>query len=147
MNTRQTHLTLDQVSALIAIGDKVDDLADELEADGVDAEADGVDAEAVAHYAHACQHISDAANALMEVMSLTQHPITQASKRVVLSLCADDAHDLAHLLKETAKQLDQGPRELSVTAEDADLRMGRDGLMVGTLKVAEADKSGGNDAS
>lgn len=140
MNTRQTHLTLDQVTALIAIGDKVDDLADELEAGGVDTEA-------VAHYAHACQHISDAANALMEAMSFTQHPITQASKRVVLALCADDAHDLAHLLKETAKQLDQGPRELTVTAEDADLRMGRDGLMVGTLKVAEADKAGGSDAS
>ncbi|MCL5425908.1 MAG: hypothetical protein M1154_09815 [Gammaproteobacteria bacterium] len=139
MNTRQTHLTLDQVTALVAIGDKVDDLAEELQS------AD-FSAEAVAHYAHACQHISDAANALMEAMSFTQHPITQASKRVVLALCADDAHDLAHLLKEAAKQLEQGPRVLQVTAEGADIRMGRDGLMVGTLKVAEADKAGGDDA-
>lgn len=140
MNTRQTHLTLDQVTALIVIGDKVDDLAHELDADGMCAEA-------IAHYTRACHHISEAASALMEAMEFTQHPITQASKRVVLALCADDAHDLAHLLIETAKQLDQGPRELKVTAEDADLRMGRDGLMVGTLKVAEADKAGGTDAS
>lgn len=139
MNTRQAHLTLDQVNALVAIGDKVEDIATELSVDGIASEA-------LAHYVHACRNISDAADALLEAMNYAQHPITQASKRVDLSLCADDAHDLAHLLKETAKQLDQGPRELKVTAEDADLRMGRDGLMVGTLKVAEADKAGGNDA-
>ncbi|AJY50639.1 hypothetical protein [Halomonas sp. KO116] len=138
MNTRQTHLTLDQVTALVAIGDKVDDLAEELQADSVAAEA-------IAHYAHACHHISEATNALLEAMSFIQHPITQASKRVVLSLCADDAHDLAHLLKDAAKQFEQGPRMLQVTAEDADIRMGRDGLMVGTIKVA--DKAGGSDGS
>lgn len=125
MNTRQTHLTLDQVSALISIGDRVDDLADELSVDGV---ATG----ALAHYANACQHISEAANALLNAMDYAQHPINQASKCVVLSLCADDAHDLAHLLE-------QGPRELQVT-------VGRDGLMVGTLKVAEADQVRSNDA-
>lgn len=140
MNTRQAHLTLDQVNALIAIGDKVDDLADELSVDGVATDA-------LAHYANACQHISEAANALLEAMNYAQHPITQASKRVVLSLCADDAHDLAHLLKDAAQVLEKGPRELQVTAEDADIRMGRDGLMVGTLKVAEADQAGGSDAS
>lgn len=140
MNTRQTHLTLDQVSALIAIGDKVEDLADELSVDGVASEA-------LTHYDNACQHISEAANALLEAMRFSSHPITQASKRVVLSLCADDAHDLAHLLKDAAQVLEKGPRELQVTAEDADIRMGRDGLMVGTLNVAEADKAGGSDAS
>lgn len=138
MNTRQSHLTLDQVTALVAIGDKLDDLADELKADGI---AD----EAVADYGRACRHISEAASALLEAMSYVQHPITQASKRVVLALCADNAHDLAHLLKDAAQQLEQGPRELTVTSEDADLCMKRDGLMVGTLKVA--DKEGGNDAS
>lgn len=136
MNTRQTHLTLDQVNALIAIGDKVDSLAGELEADGV---AD----EAIAHYAHACRYISEASNALLEAMRFTAHPINQATKRVVLSLCADDAYDLAHLLKDAAQVLENGPRELNVTAADADVRMGRDGLMVGTLKVA--DRAGGHD--
>ncbi|MFU1518310.1 hypothetical protein ACM25P_07335 [Vreelandella alkaliphila] len=140
MNTRQAHLTLDQVNALVAIGDKVDDLADELSVDDVVTEA-------LAHYANACQHISEAANALLEAMNYAQHPITQASKRVVLSLCADDAYDLAHLLKDAAQVLEQGPRELQVTAEDDDVRMGRDGLMVGTLKVAKADQTGGSDAS
>lgn len=139
MNTRQAHLTLDQVTALIAIGDRVDDLTEELEADGVAAEA-------IANYAQACHHIAEAAQALMKAMEFTQHPANQASKRVVLALCADDAHDLAHLLKEAAKQFEQGPRVLQVTANDADIRMGRDGLMVGTLKVAEADKAGGSDA-
>lgn len=140
MNTRQAHLTLDQVNALVAIGDRVSDLADELSVDGVATDA-------LDHYANACQHISLAANALLEAMNYTQHPITQASKRVVLSLCADDTHDLAHLLKDAAQVLEKGPRELQVTAEDADIRMGRDGLMVGTLNVAEADKAGGTDAS
>jgi|GEM_PF-1758001 hypothetical protein len=136
MNTRQTHLTLDQVNALIGIGDKVDSLASELEADSVAAEA-------VAHYANACHHISEASNALLEAMRFSSHPLTQASKRVVLSLCADDAHDLAHLLKGTAQLLEQGPRELKITDGDTDVRMGRDGLMVGTLKVA--DRPGGHD--
>lgn len=138
MNTRQTHLTLDQVAALEAIGDKVEDLATELSVDGVAAEA-------LAHYAHACRHILEASDALLEAARFSSHPITQASKRVVLSLCADDAHDLAHLLKDAAQVLERGPRELQVTTEDADLRMGRDGLMVGTLKVA--DKAGGSDGS
>ncbi|MBE0398999.1 hypothetical protein EI168_02605 [Halomonas sp. FME1] len=136
MNTRQAHLTSDQVTALIAIGDKVDDLAHELDADGVAAEA-------VAHYAHACHHISEASNALLEAMRFSSHPVTQASKRVVLSLCADDAYDLAHLLKDAAQALEKGPRDLKVTTEDADIRMGRDGLMVGTIKVA--DKAGGHE--
>lgn len=140
MNTRQAHLTLDQVNALVAIGDKVEDIATELSVDGVASEA-------LAHYVHACRHISEAADALLEAINYAQHPITQASKRVVLSLCADDAHDLAHLLKDTAQLLEQGPRELQATAEDADVRMGRDGLMVGTLKVAKADQAGGSDAS
>lgn len=136
MNTRQTHLTLDQVNALIAIGDKVDSLAGELEADGVGDNA-------ITHYSNACHHIAQAADALMKAMSFTQHPITQASKCVLLSLSADDAYDLAHLLKDAAQVLEKGPRELNVTVADADVRMGRDGLMVGTLKVA--DRAGGHD--
>ncbi|MEG3081315.1 hypothetical protein R3F64_15735 [Halomonas sp. 5021] len=139
MNTRQTHLTLEQVTALIGVSDKLDDLADESESLGVPA------TDAISRYSDACRHIQQAVEALLSAVEHNHQPITQASKWVELALYADDARDLAHKLKETAKQLESDPRELKVMAEAKGIRMGGDGPEVGTFKVAE--REGGNDAS